>query len=87
MALQKEERLPPEKGIAAGLGTPPPSADDGRQFSVKDYNGSIKLLQPVLYADYKNIGVALKALQLLRARHGGRFQLVTTADPQTHTAR
>lgn len=86
MALQKEKRLPPDKGIAAEFGVQPPVADDGRQFSVKDYNGSIKLLLPVLYTDYKNIGVALKALQLLRTRHGDRFQLVTTADPQTHTA-
>ena len=87
MALQKEKRLPPDKGIAVGFGVQPPVADDGRQLAVKDYNGSIKLLLPVLYTDYKNIGVALKALQLLRDRHGDRFCLVATAGLRTPAAR
>jgi glycosyltransferase involved in cell wall biosynthesis len=42
---------------------------------------------PTLYTDYKNLGTALRALRLLRERHGDRFRLLTTADPRPESRR
>ena len=52
----------------------------------RDYSGTLRLLFPTYYADHKNFGAALKALRLLRQRHGTRFRLVTTADPRWELA-
>ncbi len=53
----------------------------------RSYDGRIDLLLPTLYTDYKNLGTALRALRLLRERHGDRFRLLTTADPRQESRR
>jgi glycosyltransferase involved in cell wall biosynthesis len=64
-------------GVAATALDPP----------ARSYDGRIDLLLPTLYTDYKNLGTALRALRLLRERHGNRFRLLTTADPQQESSR
>ncbi|MFQ5664753.1 MAG: glycosyltransferase family 4 protein [Terriglobia bacterium] len=57
------------------------------EVPARDYGGPIRLLFPTYYYDYKNFTTALEALRLLRQRHGGRFCLVTTADPRAPLSR
>jgi len=77
--------LPDGKALVNPFGAPGPGKD--ARTAHRDYSGPIHLLFPTYYADHKNFATALKALRLLRQRHGTRFRLVTTADPRWELAR
>lgn len=46
-----------------------------------------RLLFPVFYYEYKNLGTLLEAMKRLRQQHGLEVELVTTADPNSALAR
>ena len=81
--LRRATPLPEEKTAVNPFGTTATAFDP----PARSYDGRIDLLLPTLYTDYKNLGTALRALRLLRERHGDRFRLLTTADPRQESSR
>ena len=81
--LRRSTPLPEEKTAVNPFGVTAMALDP----PARSYDGRIELLLPTLYTDYKNLGTALRALRLLRERHGDRFRLLTTADPRQESRR